>query len=81
MKGKEYEKELLKLHAYHQPPNPEVVVGARISKSGNATPQRGELEGASAPVKVGASGVSVLSSQRISRASQRVASPAWISSG
>jgi cytochrome c-type biogenesis protein CcmH len=29
---------------------PRVVVGARVSKSGNATPQPGDLQGASAPV-------------------------------
>jgi cytochrome c-type biogenesis protein CcmH len=34
-----------------------VIVTARISKSGNATPQSGDLEGASAPVQPGASGV------------------------
>jgi cytochrome c-type biogenesis protein CcmH len=39
---------------------PEVVVGARISKSGNATPQSGDLEGLSKPVKVGATGVSIV---------------------
>lgn len=38
---------------------PEVVVGARISKSGNAMPQPGDLEGTSKPVKVGATGVAV----------------------
>ena len=37
-----------------------VIVGARISKSGNATPQRGDLEGASAPVEVGARNVQVV---------------------
>ena len=37
-----------------------VVIGARISKSGNATPQRGDLEGLSQPVAVGATGVNVL---------------------
>jgi cytochrome c-type biogenesis protein CcmH len=36
-----------------------VVVGARISKSGNPAPQPGDLEGLAAPVKVGASGLSV----------------------
>jgi cytochrome c-type biogenesis protein CcmH len=36
---------------------PEVIVTARISKSGNAAPQSGDLEGASAPVQPGASGV------------------------
>ena len=29
---------------------PRVVVGARVSKSGSATPQPGDLQGASAPV-------------------------------
>jgi cytochrome c-type biogenesis protein CcmH len=36
-----------------------VVVGARISKSGQAMPQPGDLEGLSAPVTVGASGVDI----------------------
>ena len=31
----------------------EVTVGARISKSGNATPQPGDLEGIQSPVQVG----------------------------
>ena len=34
-----------------------VIVTARISKSGNAMPQSGDLQGASAPVRPGASGV------------------------
>lgn len=38
---------------------PEVVVGARISKSGNAMPQSGDLEGATQAVKVGAKSVAV----------------------
>jgi len=37
-----------------------VVVGARVSKSGNATPQRGDLEGASAPVANDAGAVNVV---------------------
>lgn len=37
----------------------EVVVGARVSKSGAANPRSGDLEGLSKPVKVGARGVSV----------------------
>ncbi|MFZ5539110.1 MAG: c-type cytochrome biogenesis protein CcmI [Pseudomonadota bacterium] len=37
----------------------EVVVGARVSKTGGATPTSGDLEGLSKPVKVGARGVSV----------------------
>jgi cytochrome c-type biogenesis protein CcmH len=36
-----------------------VVVGARVSKSANATPQPGDLHGQSAPVKVGAQGIAV----------------------
>ena len=39
---------------------PEIVVGARVSRSGNATPQSGDLEGLSKPVKVGASGIAVV---------------------
>jgi cytochrome c-type biogenesis protein CcmH len=39
---------------------PAVVVGARISKSGNATPQSGDLEGLSKPVKLGATGVAIV---------------------
>jgi cytochrome c-type biogenesis protein CcmH len=37
-----------------------VVVGARISKSGSPTPQPGDLEGLSAPVKVGDADVTVV---------------------
>lgn len=37
-----------------------VIVGARISKSGSATPQSGDLEGLSSPVDVGVSGVAVV---------------------
>ena len=39
--------------------HPTVVVGARISKSGNATPQPGDLQGLSAPVPNTAQGVAV----------------------
>jgi len=38
---------------------PQVVVGARISRSGNATPQPGDLQGATAPIANDASGVTV----------------------
>jgi len=38
----------------------EVVVSARISKSGNAISQPGDLQGTSPPVKVGARGVRIL---------------------
>jgi cytochrome c-type biogenesis protein CcmH len=37
----------------------QVIVGARISKSGNAIPQPGDLAGESAPVAPGASGVAI----------------------
>lgn len=37
----------------------EVVVGARISRSGSATPQSGDLVGSSAPVKPGSAGIVV----------------------
>jgi cytochrome c-type biogenesis protein CcmH len=39
---------------------PRVIVGARVSKSGSATPQAGDLQGASAPVANDARGVSVV---------------------
>jgi cytochrome c-type biogenesis protein CcmH len=44
---------------------PEVVVGARVSKSGNATPQSGDLEGLSKPVKLGATGVAIVIDSRL----------------
>ena len=37
----------------------QVIVGARISKSGNATPQPGDLQGFSQPAAVGASGLKI----------------------
>ncbi len=40
--------------------HPRVVVGARISKTANANPQAGDLQGLSAPVKVGAERVNVV---------------------
>lgn len=43
-----------------------VVVGARVSKSGNPAPQPGDLEGLSDPVKVGHAGVVVVINQEIS---------------
>jgi cytochrome c-type biogenesis protein CcmH len=36
-----------------------VVVGARISKRGDATPQPGDMQGVSAPVAPGARGVKI----------------------
>ena len=38
----------------------QVEVGARISRSGNALPQSGDLQGSSAPIAVGSSGVKVM---------------------
>ena len=38
----------------------EVIVGARISRSGNPMPQSGDLQGLSRPVKVGAASVAVV---------------------
>jgi len=38
----------------------QVIVGVRVSRSGNAIPQSGDLEGLSAPVAVGTSGVEVV---------------------
>jgi cytochrome c-type biogenesis protein CcmH len=43
---------------------PQVVVGARISKSGSATPAAGDLEGVSAAVAPGASNVKIIVSTR-----------------
>jgi cytochrome c-type biogenesis protein CcmH len=44
----------MKLSAYSQ-----VVVGARVSKSGQAMPQAGDLEGWSKPVNVGTTGIKI----------------------
>jgi len=43
----------------------QVVIGARISKSGNATPQSGDLQGMSEPVKVGAKNVAIVIDSQI----------------
>ncbi len=37
-----------------------VIVGARISRSGSAIPQSGDLEGVSSPINVGTSGIAVV---------------------
>ena len=39
---------------------PSVVVGARVSKSGNATPQSGDLEALSAPLSGRSTGVELV---------------------
>ncbi len=36
-----------------------IVVGVRISKTGNVTPSPGDIQGFSQPVKVGAKGISI----------------------
>lgn len=43
----------------------QVVIGARISKSGNAIAQPGDLQGQSAPVKPGANGLTIEISQAV----------------
>lgn len=45
--------------------HPKVVVAARISKSGNPVPQKGDIEGVSAEVKPGTSGVQVVISKAV----------------
>ncbi len=44
---------------------PQVVIVARVSKSGTAVPQPGDLEGVSAPVKLGAKHVAIEISRKI----------------
>lgn len=44
---------------------PEVVVGARISKSGTALPQPGDLQGFSQTVKIGDKGIKVVIDQQV----------------
>jgi len=44
---------------------PRVVVGARISARGNATPQAGDLQGFSAPVAPGAAGLKIQISETV----------------
>jgi len=39
---------------------PSFVVGARVSKSGNATPQPGDLQGSSQPTKAGAKNIDIV---------------------
>jgi cytochrome c-type biogenesis protein CcmH len=42
-----------------------VVVGARVSKSGQALPQPGDLQGLSASVKPGANGLKIVISEEV----------------
>ncbi len=39
---------------------PRVMIGARVSRTGNAMPQSGDLQGMTGPVAVGSTGVSVV---------------------
>jgi cytochrome c-type biogenesis protein CcmH len=43
----------------------EMVVGARISKSGSPMPQSGDLQGFSQPVRIGAKGIDVVIDQQL----------------
>ena len=43
----------------------DVVIGARVSKAGSATPQPGDLQGTSKPLKVGSRGVTVVIDQLV----------------
>ena len=45
----------------------QVIVGARVSKSGNAMPQPGDLQGQTEPVKVGSRGLAVVIDQAVAR--------------
>lgn len=44
---------------------PDLIVGARVSKSGNAIPQTGDWESEMVPVKVGATGISLVISKLV----------------
>jgi cytochrome c-type biogenesis protein CcmH len=46
----------------------EVVIGARVSKSGDPVPRPGDLEGTSAPVKVGAARVTLVIDREVGAA-------------
>ena len=39
---------------------PEIVVGARVSKTGSAAPSAGDLEGLSKPLKAGTTGIAIV---------------------
>ena len=45
--------------------HPDVIVGARVSKSGSATPQAGDLEAAPAPAKLGSVGVKLVIDRKL----------------
>jgi cytochrome c-type biogenesis protein CcmH len=53
----------------------DVVVSARISKTGNAMPQPGDLEGVSAVVKVGAQGLNIVINQSVGAAPAATPTP------
>ncbi|HEY6721737.1 MAG TPA: c-type cytochrome biogenesis protein CcmI, partial [Burkholderiales bacterium] len=50
---------------------PRVVIGARVSKSANANPQPGDLQGSSAPIKVGTGDISVVIDTELREAAGR----------
>jgi cytochrome c-type biogenesis protein CcmH len=43
----------------------DVIVGARVSKSGSPMPQSGDLQGLSEPTRVGGSGINVVIDQQL----------------
>jgi cytochrome c-type biogenesis protein CcmH len=43
----------------------DVVIGARVSKAGSATPQSGDLQGTTKPLKVGSTGVTIVIDQMV----------------
>jgi cytochrome c-type biogenesis protein CcmH len=45
----------------------QVIVGARISKSGNAMPQPGDLQGQAPPARVGSNDLKIEISERVGR--------------
>lgn len=46
---------------------PQVIVGARVSKTGNAMPQPGDLQGLSQPVALGANGLKIVIGEEVGR--------------
>jgi len=57
---------------------PQVVVSARVSKSGNAMPQPGDLQGITAPVSLGAQGLNIVINNVVSTAAATPSSAATV---
>ena len=59
-----------------------LVVGARVSKSGNPAPQPGDLEGLSPPVKAGNTGIVVVIDREVERGEiiRQLAGPGLVNS-